>query len=69
MRGSQDFIKRLKEIEKEGTIEEYQIHLDHDIIHIVKKDDDSGDSESFRTSPYNVLWELLEERGFDVEEG
>ena len=69
MKGSLDFIERLKEIEKEGTAQEYRIHLAHPIIHIIKKDDDSEDSESFWTSPYNVLWELLEERGFDVEEG
>lgn len=61
-----DFLECLESIKNEK--ESYVIFLDHDVIHVSKKDDEDGDSWSFDTSPINALWEMLEKLGYNVDE-
>lgn len=66
MRESAEFLEILKGLESEK--EKWVITLDRNVIHLSKKDDEH-DFYSFRTSPLDVLWEMLLDKGFEVEEG
>lgn len=62
-----DFINFLKKIEEKQ--DEYVIYLDKNSISVHKKDGTEVEDGYFHINAYSVLWEMLELRGFNVEEG